>query len=125
MMNKWEKAAREAEETMGLTRLERFEQYLVLYGANNPKPPKPSPVRTPKPAPTPKPKKVPVPAAAAVPPPVKRTPGPASKTGVKRSPQAEAGGQLPAGWRIRNRTEGGQTFISPDGREFQVCAVVW
>lgn len=119
MMNKWEKAAREAEETMGLTRLERFEQYLVLYGANNPKPPKPSPVRTPKPAPTPKPKKVPVPAAAAVPPPVKRTPGPASKTGVKRSPQAEAGGQLPAGWRIRNRTEGGQTFISPDGREFQ------
>ena len=117
MMSKWERAAREAEETMGLTRLERFEQYLVVYGQGPARPPKPAPaVKTPKPVPVPKPKKPPMQAAT---PPVKRTPGPASKTGVKRSPQAEAGGQLPAGWRIKNR-EGGQTFISPDGREFQV-----
>jgi len=46
-------------------------------------------------------------------------PGPASKTGLKASPTRATGGQLPAGWRIRNRDEGGQTFISPDGREFQ------
>jgi len=125
MMTKWERAAREAEETMGLTRLERFEQYLVTYGQPV-RPPKPVPVKTPKPVVTPKPatpktKKAPLPAVPAVVPPVKRTPGPASKTGVKKSGQGDAGGggQLPAGWRIKNRMEGGQTFISPDGREFQ------
>jgi len=116
MMSKWERAAREAEETMGLNRLERFEQYLVTYGANNIRVPRPAPVKVPKPVSTPKPKKLPVTPAV---PPVKRTPGPASKTGVKRSPQGATGGQLPAGWRIKNRLEGGQTFISPDGREFQ------
>merc|ERR1719431_2028543 len=96
MMTKWERAAREAEETMGLTRQERFEQYLVTYGQPV-KPPKPV---TPKPA-TPKSKKATLPAVPAVPvPPVKRTPGPASKTGVKKSGQGDAGGggQLPAGW---------------------------
>ena len=125
-MSKWERAAREAEETMGLTRLERLEQYLVSYGGGQPtRPPKPAPVKTPKPVAAPKPKKPPTPASV---PPVKRTPGPASKTGVKRASPGGAGapsGQLPAGWRIRNRVEGGQTYISPDGREFQVSVAAW
>lgn len=81
MMSKWEKAVREAEEIMGLTRLERVEHYLVTYGVNNTMPPNPSPVRTPKPAPSPNSNKAPVPATAVLLP-VKRTPGPASKTGV-------------------------------------------
>ena len=111
MLSKWERAAREAEETMGLTRLERFEQYLVTYGVNQTKPQKPAP----KPKPVIKQKKPIVPVG----PQLKKTPGPASKTGVKRA-STEGIGQLPAGWRIKNRLEGGQTFISPDGREFQV-----
>lgn len=109
MLTKWERAAREAEETMGLTRLERFEQYLVTYGVGPAKPPKASP----KPKPVIKHKKPVVPPG----PQLKRTPGPASKTGVKKL--SESSGQLPAGWRIRNKIEGGQTFISPDGREFE------
>jgi len=117
MLTKWERAAREAEETMGLTRLERFEQYLVTYG-HPVRPPKTQSVKTPKPT-TPKPTP-PKPKKQAIPigPPAKRTPGPASKTGVKKLDPV-VGGQLPAGWRIKNRIEGGQTFISPDGREFQ------
>jgi len=120
MYNKWEKAAREAEETMGLTRLERLEQYLVTYGPQVARP-KPAPVKTPKPVKPVKPVSIPKPKPLPTPPPptiIKRTPGPASKTGVKKSPQAVTG-QLPPGWRIRNRVEGGQTYISPDGREFQ------
>jgi len=122
MLTKWERAAREAEETMGLTRLERFEQYTVTYGqpARLPKPaqvkvPKPTTPKptTPKPTP-PKPKKNATPTTH----PIKRTPGPASKTGVKKL-ETPGGGQLPPGWRIKNRLEGGQTYISPDGREFQ------
>ena len=123
MLTKWERAAREAEETMGLTRLERFEQYTVTYGqparlpkpaqAKVPKPTTPKPT-TPKPTP-PKPKKPATPTSHLI----KRTPGPASKTGVKKL-ENPGGGQLPPGWRIKNRLEGGQTYISPDGREFQV-----
>ena len=49
MTTKWEKAAREAEETMGLTRQERFEQYLVVYGAQNVRAPGGTPNPSPKP----------------------------------------------------------------------------
>jgi hypothetical protein len=124
MSAKWEKAAREAEETMGLTRQERAEQYLVIYGAQpaakaapKPKPsPKPPTART-KPAPGPK-----KPAAPAATPPARRTPGPASKTGrpVVPLPKRSVEAALPAGWRTSGRGAG-QTFIAPDGREFLVC----
>ena len=128
MYNKWERAAKDAEETMDLTRSERLDCYLVTYGANQTKkiPAKSSPSvknskpSTPKPS-TPKPKKPSTPGTPSGPSNQgRRMPGPASKTGLKASPTRATGGQLPAGWRIRNRDEGGQTFISPDGREFQV-----
>lgn len=124
MYNKWERAARDAEETMDLTRSERLDCYLVSYGSNQAKkaPSKPSPpTRSSKPA-TPKSRKPDAPNAAyphsnSVP---RRKPGPASRTGLAPSPTRATGGQLPAGWRIRDTNEGDQTFISPDGREFQV-----
>ena len=130
MYKKWEKAAREAEETMGLTRQERAEQYIVRYGgghmpvkAATPKakpPPAPKSPAKPKPA---APKKTPQ--AAPV---VKRAPGPASKTGRPVVPLPKrslcvveaAEEPLPAGWRLGSRGAGGQTFISPDGKEFLV-----
>ena len=37
MYNKWERAAKDAEETMDLTRSERLDCYLVTYGANQTK----------------------------------------------------------------------------------------
>jgi len=57
MYNKWERAARDAEETMELTRSERLDCYLVSYGSNQGKKatPKPSPSAR-KPT-TPKPRK--------------------------------------------------------------------
>ena len=121
MYNKWERAARDAEETMDLTRSERLDCYLVSYGSNQAKKatPKPSPSAR-KPT-TPKPRKSSAAAASphtsSVP---RRKPGPASRTGLAPSPTRATGGQLPAGWRIRDTNEGHQTFISPDGREFQV-----
>lgn len=152
MSSKWEKAAREAEETMGLTRQERAEQYIVTYGnllpvkATTPKSkstpksvtPK-QPVARAKPS-NPGPRKVttpagPIPTSPSTPsvPAVKRKPGPASKTGkpqvalpkrplvvVEADNDQEEEEPLPQGWRIRNRGSGGQTFISPDGREFLV-----
>ena len=152
MTSKWEKAAREAEETMGLTRQERAEQYLVTYGnhlpvkATTPKSksgstpksvtPKQSVARA-KPS-NPGPRKVatpagPIPTSPSTPsvPAVKRKPGPASKTGRSQVPlpkrslvmveaDDQVEDQLPQGWKIRNRGSGGQTFISPDGREFLV-----
>merc|ERR1712025_1089660 len=130
------------------TRQERAEQYLVTYGNHLPvKATTPKSKPSPKPA-TPKqpvakakssnpgPRKVatpsgPIPTSPSTPsvPAVKRKPGPASKTGRPQVPLpkrplvvVEAGDQedepLPQGWRIRNRGSGGQTFISPDGREF-------
>ena len=128
MYNKWERAARDAEETMDLTRSERLDCYLVTYGANQMKkvPPKPSPSpRNSKPS-TPKPKKASTAASPQVSTPTgggskaRRRPGPASRTGLAASPTRATGGQMPAGWRIKERQEGGHTFISPDGREFQV-----
>merc|ERR1719376_121495 len=101
MYSKWEKAAREAEETMGLTRQERAEQYIVTYGSLQPvKATTPKSKSTPKSV-TPKqpvarakpsnpgPRKVATPSGplptspSSTPsvPAVKRKPGPASKTG--------------------------------------------
>lgn len=114
---------------MDLTRSERLNCFLVTYGSNSVKKVayKPSPsVKASSKQATPRAKKVATPAAS---PSVavsqgnqkpRRTPGPASRTGLKASPSRATGGQLPAGWRIRDRQEGGQTYISPDGREFQV-----
>ena len=115
---------------MDLTRSERLNCFLVTYGSNSAKKvaSKPSPsVKGSSKQSTPRAKKVATPAAS---PSVvasqsnqkpRRTPGPASRTGLKASPSRATGGQLPAGWRIRDRQEGGQTYISPEGREFQVC----
>ena len=135
MYSKWEKAARDAEETLGLNRGERLAEYLVTYGSQ------PSAKTTPKAAkaqakiPAKSPAKTPARSAGSKATtkkmmltageegtPSRRRPGPASKTGLARSPTRATGGQFPAGWRIRDRAEveGGQTFISPDGREFQV-----
>merc|ERR1719430_362102 len=123
---------------MGLTRQERAEQYYVGYGNHLVAKATPSPKASPKPSPkpTPKPTAVKSKPAAAKPvatkkpsvTPVKRTMGPASKTGrpsvplpkrplVVPDPKKEEQ-PLPQGWRIRNRSVGGQTFISPDGKEF-------
>ena len=141
MYSKWEKAARDAEETLGLNPRERLTEYLVTYGSQpsaktTPKAGK-APAKTPGKTPAKTPaksaaskantKKLLVAAgprggAAAAPP--GRRPGPASRTGLARSPSRATGGQFPAGWRIRDRLEGGQSFISPDGREFQVSTVV-
>ena len=152
MSSKWEKAAREAEETMGLTRQERAEQYLVTYGNHLPvktTTPKSKSGSTPKSV-TPKqplaksrpsntgPRKVstpsgPLPSSPSTPT-VKRKPGPASKTGRPPVPLpkrplvvVDADNQeeepLPQGWKICNRGAGGQTFVSPDGREFLVSCV--
>ena len=77
----------------------------------------------------------PIPTSPSTPsvPAVKRKPGPASKTGrpqvalpkrplvvVEADNDQDEEEPLPQGWRIRNRGSGGQTFISPDGREFLV-----
>lgn len=120
MFSKWEKAAREAEETLGLTRNERLEQCLVVYGAPAAIAPRPTAKSVPKPSPklsAAKAKKPAVETGAGTP--NKRLAGPASRTGVKRSLSGAGTEQLPAGWKIRNRNEGGQTLIAPDGREFQ------
>ena len=126
MYSKWEKASRDAEETLGLSRVERLDCFLVTYGSLPSV--KVAPKVTPKaarptksPASKPTQKKAPVMAGGGggggQP---RRRPGPASKTGLAKSPTGATGGQFPAGWRIRDRPEGVQTFISPDGREFQV-----
>jgi len=135
MNAKWEKAAREAEETMGLTRTERAEAYLVAYGSGGHAAAKPATPKTPTPKTpktkaaakspaAPKAKPSPAPAKKAAPSPVKkRVPGPASRTGrpvvplPKRPVAAEAPEELPEGWRVSSKGVG-QTFISPDGREF-------
>jgi len=117
MYSKWERAAKDAEETMDLTRSERLDCYLVTYGANNVK--KLPPKNTVKKPVTPKPKKAVATSSTSSSSTPRRTPGPASRTGLKASPSRATGGQFPAGWRIIDRKEGGQTFISPDGREFQ------
>jgi len=115
MHNKWEKAAREAEETLGLTGKERLDQYLVNYGSqvvrNIPPAPKPSVKTTPKPV-----KKV----ATSLP--LKPS---TPKSAPAKKPKVEDDCALPAGWKIRNNVEIGakeknnQVFISPDGREFK------
>lgn len=139
MNAKWEKAAREAEETMGLTRTERAEAYLVAYGSGGHAAAKPATPKTPTPKTpktkaaakspaAPKAKPSPAPAKKAAPSPVKkRVPGPASRTGrpvvplPKRPVAAEAPEELPEGWRVSSKGVG-QTFISPDGREFLVSS---
>jgi len=124
MYSKWEKAARDAEETLGLSRVERLDCFLVTYGSGSLPPTKMAAKMTAKAA---RPSKSPASKPAQKKPPVtgggggqpRRRPGPASKTGLARSPTRATGGQFPAGWRIRDREDGVQTFISPDGREFQ------
>ena len=108
---------------MELTRSERLDCYLVSYGANQAKkiaPPKASPAAKKAAAPKPRKSAGAASSVSAASPLTRRRPGPASRTGLAPSPTRATGGQLPAGWRIRDRNEGGQTFISPDGREFQV-----
>ena len=127
MYSKWEKAARDAEETLGLSRAERLDCFLVTYGslpsAKVAQRIAPKAARPPKPQASKPPQKklslTPSSGGGAGGQP-RRRPGPASKTGLARSPTRATGGQFPAGWRIRDRPEGVQTFISPDGREFQV-----
>jgi len=122
MYNKWEKAAREAEETLGLTRQERLDQYLVTYGSQAVKS-----VASPKPAvkPTPKSIKKAVSSPLSAKPVVSVTPKrPKEKEKVKDRDKEEES-SLPAGWKIRNRFEIGtkektsQIFISPEGKEFK------
>ena len=140
MYSKWEKAARDAEETLGLSRVERLDCFLVTYGslpsAKVPAKVTPKAARPTKPpASKPTQKKGTMSTGAGFGfggAPLNRRPGPASQTGLARSPTRATGGQFPAGWRIRDRTDGVQTFISPDGREFQVsvpvcsqCDVCW
>ena len=135
MYSKWEKAARDAEETLGLNRGERLAEYLVTYGSQPSAKTTPKAAKSQAKAQTKSPAKTPAKTVASKATrkkmmvmageggtPSKRRPGPASKTGLARSPTRATGGQFPAGWRIRDRAEveGGQTFISPDGREFQV-----
>ena len=135
MYSKWEKAARDAEETLGLNRGERLAEYLVTYGSQPSAKTTPKAAKSQAKAQTKSPAKTPAKTVASKATrkkmmvmageggtPSRRRPGPASKTGLARSPTRATGGQFPAGWRIRDRAEveGGQTFISPDGREFQV-----
>ena len=132
MYSKWEKAARDAEETLGLSRVERLDCFLVTYGslpsAKVPAKVTPKAARPTKPpASKPTQKKGTMstgPGFGFGGAPLNRRPGPASQTGLARSPTRATGGQFPAGWRIRDRTDGVQTFISPDGREFQVSVPV-
>ena len=141
MYSKWEKAARDAEETLGLNPRERLTEYLVTYGSQPSAKTTPKTARSPAKTPGKTPAKTPAKSAAskantkkllvaagprggAAAAPPGRRPGPASRTGLARSPSRATGGQFPAGWRIRDRLEGGQSFISPDGREFQVSTVV-
>merc|ERR1719319_2170556 len=112
---------------MGLTRTERAEAYLVAYGSGGhaaAKPATPKTTAVAKSPAAPKAKPSPAPAKKAAPSPVKkRVPGPASRTGrpvvplPKRPVVAEAPEELPEGWRVSSKGAG-QTFISPDGREF-------
>ena len=143
MYSKWEKAARDAEETLGLNPRERLTEYLVTYGSQPSAKTTPKTARSPAKTPGKTPAKTPAKSAASkantkkilvaagtgagaggAGTPARRRPGPASKTGLARSPTRATGGQFPPGWRIRERGEGGQSFISPDGREFQVRPAV-
>merc|ERR1719234_990264 len=119
---------------MAVSRLRRC----LLQSKSTPKSVTPKqPVARAKPS-NPGPRKVatpsgPLPTSPSTPsnPAVKRKPGPASKTGrpqvalpkrplivVEADDDQEDEEPLPQGWKIRNRGSGGETFISPDGREF-------
>ena len=96
---KWMQAAKEAEDTLGLTRQERVDQYLVSY-AHKLNPPAST---TPKSSPRPTPKAV-------------SSAGKTSTTKKKAS-------NLPTGWLSEKRMKEGKEltiYISPDGEEFQV-----
>lgn len=132
---KWEKAAREAEDTMGLTRQERVDQYMVIYAhkllqneANQKaekapesviKPSRPeTPVSKPSPAakPAAKPSPAPKPSPAAKP-----SPASSSKPGQGKTPVSSKKYSLPRGWISENRTKDGKdcvVYISPEGTEF-------
>jgi len=118
-LKKWEKAAREAEDTMGLTRQERVDQYLVSYAhklapASNP--PMPTP---PLPTPAKHPKGMSSVAAKSV--------TPSSTPTHSKPPRAVASAgsgkkaALPRGWISETTVVNGKdtiVYISPDGEKF-------
>ena len=96
---KWMQAAKEAEDTLGLTRQERVDQYLVSY-AHKLNPPTSN---TPKSSPRPTPKAV--------------------VSTAKNSTAKKKTSNLPTGWLAEKRMKEGKEltiYISPDGEEFQV-----
>lgn len=128
MEKKWTQAAEDAEQTLGLSRQERMEEFLVNYniGAEKITPAKklssPKPTTSSSASKTPKTeKKTPVAKKLS-----------AKKEIPKRAPMYKAlsasGGNtnsdeepLPPGWRIEKTSHGGaliQTFISPDNKKF-------
>ena len=113
MKSKWEKAAREADETLGLTKHERCQQYQVNYGTHSTRQSKLVLTNTAMLSSSKTQKLV----ATTV----KTSSGKTGKIGVRRELEEENEGQLLIGWKIRKKLDGGQAFLSPDGREFKVC----
>jgi hypothetical protein len=104
---KWEKAAREAEDTMGLTRQERVDQYMVSYAHKllpaTPLSKTPAKPRTPSQTKAPS---SPHPSSPGTPK-VGKTPGSSKRA-------------LPRGWLAETRSKDGKEltiYISPDGEE--------
>ena len=119
LTTKWERAAKDAEETKGLTRQERLDQFLVSYkleaqqnSAGKVKKAQSSKKSTP----------VSKGSAAAN---NKRTSAgrPAIKSSLDLTPSDEEEEPLPPDWRVSLKFDGGrqvQVFVSPDNTEFQV-----
>ena len=106
---KWEKAAREAEDTMGLTRQERVDQYMVSYAH--------------KLLPSSQPKTPSSPKALSTPKTPSRTPGLSKPAGSPATPKGSSKRPLPRGWISETRTKDGKeltVYVSPDGEEFTV-----
>ena len=106
---KWEKAAREAEDTMGLTRQERVDQYMVSYAH------KLLPLSQPKTPSSPK--------APSTPKTPSRTPGLSKPVGSPATSKGSSKRPLPRGWISETRMKDGKeltVYVSPDGEEFTV-----
>ena len=125
---KWEKAAREAEDTLGLTRQERVDQYLVSYAhkfyAEQPTNSKGK--ATPKSAAKASPAAT---KASSKSTPTSKSSSQASKsTPSSKSKSSSEGRQsLPAGWIAEKKEKGGKevvVYISPEGEQFPVSDFV-
>ena len=106
---KWEKAAREAEDTMGLTRQERVDQYMVSYAH--------------KLLPSSQPKTPSSPKAPSTPKTPSRTPGLSKPVGSPATSKGSSKRPLPRGWISETRMKDGKeltVYVSPDGEEFTV-----